>query len=208
MREIRWVPVVLVAMVSAACAEAKEPSRPSLLDDLPQLAPAIACIDAAPLDDETALKACVERTGLSFKDITHEPKSLNDFKANILMLWIVTNRGADRQKNTASFAEAIDYARCVEKSAYSDKEFSSRTEKGVAGACRAAMQGSSTVLAGRVSARRHPSAQDSCNDVRIRCGEHGAELCAGSQWLVPGRNAPLLSLWRRATALRRVRGQA
>jgi|GEM_PF-1940755 len=132
MRKIRWVPVVLVVMVSAACAEAKEPSKPSLLDDLPQLAPVIACIDAAPLDDEAALRACVERTGLPLKDIAHEPKSLNDFKANVLILWIVTNRGADRQKNTASFAEAIDYARCVEKFAYSDKEFSSRTEKGVA----------------------------------------------------------------------------
>lgn len=125
------VPFILFAMVLASCAEAKEPAKPSLLDDLPQMAPVIACIDAAQFGDEAALRACVEPSGLPLKRVEHDPKSLNDFKSKVILFWMMSNRGPDRQKNTALFTDAIGYARCVEKAAYSDSEFLSKTEKGV-----------------------------------------------------------------------------
>jgi len=129
--KIGWAPLILGALASASCAEAKERARPSLLADLPQMAPVIACIDTAPLDDEAAVKACVAPTGLSFEKTVPEPKSLNDFRTKVLLFWMASNRGPDRAKNSGSFLEAIDYARCVERAAYADRDFSSKTRSRV-----------------------------------------------------------------------------
>ncbi|WP_157084743.1 hypothetical protein [Sphingomonas pituitosa] len=123
----------LVHLAAVAAALALEPAtkRPSLLDDLPRLAPAIACLDAAPLDDEAAVRRCVTPTGLRFNDNVAEPRSLGDFEVHAVSMWAAINRGPDRQRNSPLFVEAIGYARCVESAAYADQAFASRTRQGV-----------------------------------------------------------------------------
>lgn len=130
---MRWCRalIMLFGMVMASCAPAKERSRPSLLPELSNMAPVIGCIDAAPRDAKAVLAACAEQAGIPMDKDEPEPKSLADFKRDVILFWLMLDRDPSRPLKPESFTKAIDYAQCIESVAYSDDAFSSRTRNGV-----------------------------------------------------------------------------
>lgn len=130
---MRWhrALIMLVAMVMAPCAPAKERSRPSLLPTFSSMEPVISCIDAAPRDAKAALSACVDQAGIPIDKPEMDPESLADFKQHVIVTWLMLDRDPNRPLKPESLTKAIDYARCIESAAYADEAFSSRTRMGV-----------------------------------------------------------------------------
>lgn len=123
--------IMLVGLAMASCAQAEDPPRPSLLPELSNMAPVFGCIDAARRDAEAELAACAEQAGIPMDRDEPEPKSLADFKRDVIVFWLMLDRDPSRPLRPESLTKAIDYARCIESAAYSDDAFSSGTRMGV-----------------------------------------------------------------------------
>jgi hypothetical protein len=126
--------VVALALGTAACAEARKPDRISLLPTLEAMRPVVACLREAKQSDGKAAEVCASSGDISLTNSTGEPSNLNDHKLRIVVTWMFLDRDPARRMSVADFDQALDFARCIEKAAVSDRDFSSKTERGVAAA--------------------------------------------------------------------------
>ncbi len=122
-----------VSGLALACgAEAKDLPPPSLLPELASLQPVLACIESFPSTSGSEVENCITDSGISMVRIPDEPKSAEEFMPLIVATWLYLDRDPTERISSKSLASMLDYARCVEASAYSNKSFSSRTSNGVA----------------------------------------------------------------------------
>ena len=131
MKLARSLQIAFAALALACCAQAKDVERPSLLPEIAKMEPDFACISDAPRDERLALAACFQQAGVASDKLANDPSSLSDFKQVILVSWLMSNRDPNRPLTAAALPRVIDYAKCVEKAAYADEAFSSRSAKGV-----------------------------------------------------------------------------
>jgi len=124
--------VLILALGIAFCAEAKPPRRPSLLPYVAELAPLLTCLEPMG-SNEKAIEGCAHEAGIfEQRSSSAEPTTPDDFKRLIAGIWVLQNRGSSRARlKPELLSRAISYAQCVETAAYSDRDFSSKTAKGL-----------------------------------------------------------------------------
>lgn len=125
--------LALAALLAAIAPDALAAApRLSILPELRAMTPVIACVDAAPRNDNVEVNGCVRRAGLSLDKIEPEPKTVADFKVAVIAAWLLLGHDPKRPLEPAALGRAIDYAQCIESAAYRDENFARRTGKGIA----------------------------------------------------------------------------
>jgi hypothetical protein len=126
--------ILIFALGTSACAEAKKPDIVSLIPILEAMRPVMTCIGEAKQGDSKAAEVCAKNGGIALTSGTSEPPNLNDLKLQFVATWLYFDQDPARRMSIADFDGALDFAQCIEKTAFADPAFSSRTERGVAAA--------------------------------------------------------------------------
>jgi hypothetical protein len=126
--------ILTLALGATACAEAKKPDRASLLPTFEAMKPVVVCLGNTKPGDNRAAETCASNGGITLAQSKSDPPTLNDFKLQAVVTWLFLDRDPARRMSATDFDQALDFARCVETAAFADRDFSSRTERGVAAA--------------------------------------------------------------------------
>jgi hypothetical protein len=124
--------VFVSGVVLASCGQAKEAPRPSILPELALMQPIFDCIEATPQGANSDIESCAKNAGISVDKLPNEPKKADEFKPLIVASWVFFDQDKTKRLSSKALPLMIEYARCVEVNAYSDRTFSDRTAKGVA----------------------------------------------------------------------------
>ena len=118
----------MTPVTEASYAMAKQRTRPSILPEIAQMQPVIDCVMSAPSKSDAQL--CLEKAGMEdAKSLPADPKTVNEFKTLVLSFWLMLDRDPNRRLTADWLVRSVDYARCVETAAYSNKGFSSRKKQ-------------------------------------------------------------------------------
>jgi len=124
----KLTPMAPITVTSNATTERR--ARPSILPEIAQMQPVIDCVISAPSKSEAQI--CLEKAGIEdAKSLPADPKTVNEFKTLVLSFWLMLDRDPNRPLTADWLVRSVDYARCVETAAYSNKGFSSRKKQQV-----------------------------------------------------------------------------